>query len=60
MKLTVECYNLKLTIEEKDDITCDDMFTLCVGLMHTMGFHPDNIRDSIIEMAESYENSSNK
>lgn len=59
MKLTVDCYNLKVTIEENDDLSCDKMFTLCVGLMHTMGFHPDNIKEAIIEMAESYENSSN-
>lgn len=60
MKLTVDYYDLKVTMEDKDDLTCDEMFTLCIGLMHTLGFHPDNIRDSIIEMAESYENRSDK
>lgn len=49
-----------MSIEDKDDLTCDEMFTLCMGLMRTMGFHPDNIKESIIEMAESYEDSSHK
>lgn len=60
MKLTVNYYDLNLAIEEKDDLTCDEMLTICLGVMSTMGFHPDNIKDSIVEMAESYENCSNK
>lgn len=60
MKLTVDSYDLKVAIEERDDLTCDDMFTLCIGLMYTMGFHPNSIKNSIIEIAKSYENSSNK
>lgn len=60
MKLTVNYYDVNLTIEEKDDLTCDEMFITCLGIMTTMGFHPNNIKDSIIAMAESYENCSNK
>lgn len=60
MKLTVNYYDLKLIIEEENDILCDEMLTICLGIMTTMGFHPDSIKKSIIEMAESYENSSNK
>lgn len=60
MKLSVNYYDLNLTIEEKDDLTCDEMFTICLGIMTTMGFHPNTIKDSIIEIAESYENCSNE
>ena len=61
MKIKIDYYDLGLTVERPDDITTDDLLQDFVNIMIMMGYHPESIKRSIIELAEEYnENCDNK
>ena len=60
MKIRIDYYDLGLTVERPDDITSDDLLQDFVNVMIMMGYHPESIKRSVIELAEEYESSSNK
>lgn len=62
MKIKIDYYDLGLTVERPDDITTDDLLQDFINSMIMMGYHPDSIKRSIIELAEEYqdEDSCNK
>ena len=46
MKITIECYGSKYTIEsEHDDQNAEGMVDIFRKVMSVMGFHPDTIND---------------
>lgn len=57
MKFTVEYYDTKVTVEDRDDLVCDEMLDLFIAAMGMMGYHPESIKNAILELAESYEDS---
>ena len=54
MKIKIDYYDLGLTVERPDDISSDDLLQDFVNAMVMMGYHPDSIKRSIIELAEEY------
>ena len=60
MKIKIDYYDLGLTVERPDDITSDDLLQDFVNTMIMMGYHPESVKRSVIELAEEYESSSNK
>lgn len=61
MKIRIDYYDLGLTIERPDDITSNDLLQDFVNTMIMMGYHPESIKRSVIELADEYnEDSSNK
>ena len=60
MKIRIDYYDLGLTVERPDDITSDDLLQDFVNTMIMMGYHPESVKRSVIELAEEYESSSNK
>lgn len=62
MKIKIDYYDLGLTVERPDDFSCDELLEDFTRIMLMMGYHPDSIKTSIIELAEEYkdEDSCNK
>lgn len=60
MKIRIDYYDLGLTVERPDDISSGDLLQDFVNTMIMMGYHPESIKRSVIELAEEYESSSNK
>ena len=60
MKIRIDYYDLGLTVERPDDITSDDLLQDFVNVMIMMGYHPESIKRSVIELAEGYEDSSSQ
>ena len=58
MKIRIDYYDLGLTVERPDDITSDDLLQDFVNTMIMMGYHPESIKRSVIELAEEYNESS--
>ena len=62
MKIRVDYYDLDFTVERPDDLSCAELLEDFTKIMIMMGYHPDSIKRSIIELAEEYkdEDSCNK
>ncbi len=60
MKIKIDYYDLGLTIEQPDDISADELLETFTRAMVMMSYHPNNIKDAILNLAEEYENSSNQ
>ena len=54
MKIKIDYYDLGLTIERPDDISSDDLLQDFANAMIMMGYHPESVKRSIIELAEEY------
>ena len=60
MKIRIDYYDLGLTIEQPDDISADELLETFTRAMVMMSYHPDTVKDVVIELARDYENSSNQ
>lgn len=55
MKLTLEKYKTKYIVEtENDDLGVDEQIDIFIGLLYQAGYYQDGIKETIIELAESY------
>lgn len=55
MKISFDYYNLKMTLEDRDDLTSTELLDLLVKSMTVLGYHQESIKRSILELAEEYE-----
>ena len=60
MKIRIDYYDLGLTIEQPDDISADELLETFTRAMVMMSYHPDNVKNAVLDLAEEYENSSDK
>lgn len=60
MKIKIDYYDLGLTVERPDDFSCDDLLHDLINTMIMMGYHPDSIKKSVIELAQYYDYCSDK
>ena len=60
MKIRIDYYDLGLTIEQPDDISADELLETFTRAMIMMSYHPDSVKNSVINLAEEYESSSNQ
>ena len=60
MKIKIDYYDLGLTIEQPDDISADELLETFTRAMVMMGYHPDTVKDVVIELARDYESCSNQ
>lgn len=60
MKIRIDYYDLGLTIEQPDDISTDELLEVFTRAMIMMSYHPDSVKNAVINLAEEYESSSNK
>ena len=60
MKIRIDYYDLGLTIEQPDDISASELLETFTRAMIMMSYHPDTVKDVVIELARDYENSSNQ
>ena len=59
MKIKIDYYDLGLTIEQPDDISADELLEVFTRAMVMMSYHPDIVKDAVLNLAEEYESSSN-
>ena len=59
MKIRIDYYDLGLTIEHPDDISADELLETFTRAMVMMSYHPDIVKDAVLNLAEEYESSSN-
>ena len=59
MKIRIDYYDLGLTIEQPDDISAGELLELFTRAMIMMSYHPDIVKDAVLNLAEEYESSSN-
>lgn len=55
MKISFDYYNLKMTLEDRDDLTSTELLDLFIKSMTMLGYHQESIKRAIIELAEEYE-----
>lgn len=60
MKIKIDYYELGLTIEQPDDISADELLEVFTRAMVMMSYHPDSVKNAVLNLAEEYESSSNK
>lgn len=60
MKIRIDYYDLGLTIEQPDDISADELLETFTRAMVMMSYHPDSVRNAVLNLAEEYESSSDK
>ena len=60
MKIKIDYYDLGLTIEQSDDISAGELLEVFTRAMIMMSYHPDSVKNAVLELAEEYESSSNK
>jgi len=61
MEIKIKQYDTTITWEEaSDDITSDELLSTFVNLMYALGYHPDSVIRSILELAEDYEDRSSE
>ena len=53
MKIRIDYYDLGLTIEQPDDLSTDELLEIFTKAMVMMGYHPDSVKDSIIDLANN-------
>lgn len=59
MKIKIDYYDLGLTIEQPDDISADELLEVFTRAMIMMSYHPDTVKNAVLNLAEEYESSSN-
>lgn len=59
MKIKIDYYDLGLTIEQPDDISASELLETFTRAMIMMSYHPDTIKNAVLELADEYESSSN-
>lgn len=55
MKISFDYYNLKMTLEDRDDLTSTELLNLLIKSMIMLSYHQESIKRSILELAEEYE-----
>ena len=60
MKIRIDYYDLGLTIEQPDDISAGELLEVFTRAMVMMSYHPDTVKDAVLNLAEKYESSSDK
>ena len=60
MKIKIDYYDLGLTIERPDDISAVELLETFTRAMIMMSYHPDSVKNAVINLAEEYESSSNQ
>ena len=58
MKIRIDYYDLGLTIEQPDDISTDELLEVFTRAMIMMSYHPDSVKNAVINLAEEYNESS--
>ena len=59
MKIKIDYYDLGLTIEQPDDISASELLETFTRAMIMMSYHPDTVKNTVLELAEEYESSGN-
>ena len=59
MKIKIDYYDLGLTIEQPDDISASELLEIFTRAMIMMSYHPDTVKNAVLELADEYESSSN-
>lgn len=54
MKISFDYYDLKMTLEDRDNLTSTELLDLLVRSMIMLGYHQESKR-AIIELSEEYE-----
>jgi hypothetical protein len=60
MKIKIDYYDLGLTIEQPEDISASELLETFTRAMVMMSYHPDSVKNAVLELAKEYENSSNQ
>ena len=60
MKIRIDYYDLGLTIEQPDDISAVELLETFTRAMIMMSYHPDTVKDAVLELAENYEDRSSE
>ena len=60
MKIRIDYYDLGLTIEQPDDILACELLEIFTRAMVMMSYHPDSVKNAVLELAEEYESCSDK
>ena len=60
MKIKIDYYDLGLTIEHPDDISAVELLETFTRAMIMMSYHPDTVKDAVLELAENYEDRSSE
>ena len=60
MKIKIDYYDLGLTIEQPDDISAGELLETFTRAMIMMSYHPDTVKDAVLNLAEEYESSGNQ
>lgn len=55
MKISFDYYDLKMTLEDRDDLTSTELLDLFIKSMTMLGYHQESIKRSVLELAEEYE-----
>lgn len=55
MKISFDYYDLKIILENRDDLTSTELLDLLIKSMTMLGYHQESIKRSILELAEEYE-----
>jgi hypothetical protein len=55
MKISFDYYDLKMTLEDRDDLTSTELLDLLIKSMLMLGYQQESIKRSILELAEEYE-----
>lgn len=55
MKISFDYYDLKMTLEDRDDLTSTELLDLLIKSMIMLGYHQNSIKRSILELSEEYE-----
>ena len=59
MKIKIDYYDLGLTIEQPDDISASELLETFTRAMIMMSYHPDTVKNAVLELADEYESSNN-
>ena len=60
MKIKIDYYDLGLTIEHPDDISAGELLETFTRAMVMMSYHPDSVKNAVLELAKEHESSSNQ
>ena len=60
MKIKIDYYDLGLTIEHPDDISAVELLETFTRAMIMMSYHPDTVKDAVLELVENYEDRSSE
>lgn len=61
MKITVETYDNKYTIEEPhDDQDIYEMMGVLERMLFAMGYNPDSVKEGFIDIADAYKEDENE